>query len=127
MAKSIKLTNDTYWDSSSIVHDGISLGSIIDNKRKNDLYFGVGQNSGKYFKLFSFDVNTWTNSFCQFSVVACNNGGGYGECAIGIYGDNGYLGSNSKLYIKGQGGVNANSIVAYLNGTTITVNWPRPR
>lgn len=126
MGKSIKLKNDIYWDSSSIVHNKTSLKNIIDNKRKDDLYFGVGQNSGKYFKLFSFSVGVWTNSFCQFSVVACNNGWGYGECAIGIYGDNEYLGSGSRLYIKGQGRVDANSIVAYLNGNTITVYWLAP-
>lgn len=40
MAKSIKLKNNTYWDSSGIVHEKKTLKSIIDNL-KNYIYCGI--------------------------------------------------------------------------------------
>ena len=124
MSKSVKLKNNFYLDDSGIVHNRLNLKDIIDKLfyKRNDLYFGVSSNNGKYFKLFSFDINTWTNTFCDFTIVASNSGGGNAHCSIGIYGDSNYLGSNSKLYIDSSG-INTDSIVAYQNGTTVTVYW----
>lgn len=119
MAKSVKLTNDTYWDSSGVIYDRNSLKTILDRIEKYievyktiDFYNQTGA-TGWYEILRLGTTGGWGAQGCIFIVWSHN----------GLYYQQGYIEYYNNDNIQGRYIYKTNNgVLAYKKNSDNTVS-----
>ena len=118
MAKSIKLTNDTYWDSSNIIHNNETLDTILEDISQNfdnikiDTIFSrnkgvfnaqrVKFDASKY-NLFLVEYNLYSSIDC-FSTILITTYRSYYELSTPFFFSNKYY-IGKRDFILDSGGI----------------------
>lgn len=124
MAKSIKLKNENYIDSTGIVHNKEKLSNILD-KTVSDLnetinhFKHIGETSAsstvanQYTKIMSTRFGGWGQSIGAFMIFGTSNLNGFALISIDCYGQGTSQSGKQGIYMLAGGSFSTNNIEAY--------------